>query len=128
MHGVGMGHEDEHRNYAFSVRTQFTEPTGKRSGHPRGMSLATRMLAFKTSRRGNQWHPRVHIPVEKTRAVPIPLSTAAFSVVAEFTERILYKSEHVRSMPLAAHMQEEQTPEKHAIGRTHARTSSEAKA
>jgi hypothetical protein len=28
---------------AFSVWTQFTVPTGKRSGHPRGMPLVTRM-------------------------------------------------------------------------------------
>jgi hypothetical protein len=30
---------------AFSVWTECTVPTGKRSEHPRGMSLATRMLA-----------------------------------------------------------------------------------
>jgi hypothetical protein len=30
---------------AFSVWTEFTMYTGKSSGHPRGMSLVTRMFA-----------------------------------------------------------------------------------
>jgi hypothetical protein len=40
-----------------SVWTEFTVPTGKRSEHPRGMALDTRMAALQAEqRRGNQWH------------------------------------------------------------------------
>jgi hypothetical protein len=49
----------------FSDWTQFTVPIGKRSEHPRGMPLVTRMQELQASRCGNQWHPRVSIPVEK---------------------------------------------------------------
>jgi hypothetical protein len=40
----------------------------------RGMSLGTRMQELEASRRGNQWHPRVQITVEKTRTVQQPQS------------------------------------------------------
>jgi hypothetical protein len=35
----------------FSVWTQFTVPTGKRSGHPRGMPLVTRMAELQALKR-----------------------------------------------------------------------------
>jgi hypothetical protein len=40
--------------WSFRVLMQFTVPTGKRSGHPRGMSLGTRMQELQASRRGIQ--------------------------------------------------------------------------
>jgi hypothetical protein len=49
---------------AFSVWTQFTVQTSKRSGHPRGMPLVTRMFA-SVNMRGIQWYPRVCISAEK---------------------------------------------------------------
>jgi hypothetical protein len=43
---------------AYSVWTQFKVPTGKRSEHPRGMPLLTRMAAIQAERRREaQWHP-----------------------------------------------------------------------
>jgi hypothetical protein len=43
--------------HAFSVWTQFTVPAGKRSEHPRGMLLVTRMAALPVEqRRETQWH------------------------------------------------------------------------
>jgi hypothetical protein len=50
-------HTNPRAPYAFSVWTQFTVQTGKRSELPRGMPLVTRM--FASSERGIQWHSRV---------------------------------------------------------------------
>jgi hypothetical protein len=45
--------------WTFSVSTQFTVPTGKRSERSRGMPLVTRMEELQANMRGIQWHPRV---------------------------------------------------------------------
>jgi hypothetical protein len=73
----------------------YTVSTGKRSDHPRGMSLVTRM-----SKAGIQWHPRVRYPVSKRAPYPahellrvttnpLPIRQAShgstFSVWTEFT-------------------------------------------
>jgi hypothetical protein len=45
---------------AFSIWTQLIKvPAGERGEHPRGIVLPARMQELQTSRRGNQWHPRV---------------------------------------------------------------------
>ena len=56
---------------AFSVWTEFTVPTGKRSGHPRGMPLVARMqeLQAEEQRREPQWHSSSGKFCRKTRTV-----------------------------------------------------------
>jgi hypothetical protein len=50
----------------FRVWTEFTVPTGKRSEHPRGMPLITRVAALQVEQtRETQWGHRVWISVEK---------------------------------------------------------------
>jgi hypothetical protein len=58
-----------HPNLSFSVWTQITVPTGKKSGHPRGMPLVTHMLASSEQ----AWEPMASSSVNfcrKTRTVP----------------------------------------------------------
>jgi hypothetical protein len=51
---------------AFSAWTEFTVRTVRGNGHPRGMSLVTRMAALQAEqRRETQWHSRVCKPLSK---------------------------------------------------------------
>jgi hypothetical protein len=66
----------------FSGWTQFRVPTGKKSEHPRGMPLVTRMQVLQASRRRNQWHHRVKISVEAAHHAVAPTSPSAVPMVA----------------------------------------------
>jgi hypothetical protein len=76
-----LRHSSKEDEWAFSVWTEFTVPTGKRSGHPRGMALVTRMAALQAEqRRETQWHPRMQTSIEKrapyaATSIVIPLSS-----------------------------------------------------
>jgi hypothetical protein len=55
---------------AFSVWTQFTVSTGKRSGLPRGMTLVTRMEEFQANMRGTNGILGCKFLPERRRTVP----------------------------------------------------------
>jgi hypothetical protein len=80
--GLGLGLQVEWL-FPFSVWTEFTAPTGERSGHPRGMPMVTRMQELQASRREIQWHPRVQISVGKRAPYTADTRAARVTLVAK---------------------------------------------
>jgi hypothetical protein len=74
-----------HQTAAYRVWAEVMVATGKRSEHPRGMPLVTRMHELQASTCGNQWHPRVQISVEK--CAPYQHAVAIPGVGCDVTER-----------------------------------------
>jgi hypothetical protein len=70
---------------AFSVWSEFTVPTGKRSEHRRGMPLVTRLLELQPEeqRRETQWHSSSVNFCRKTRTVQQPQPDGANPNTAE---------------------------------------------
>jgi hypothetical protein len=74
----------------FSVWKKCTVPTDKRSEHPRGMLLVTRMQELQANMRGIQWHPRACISVEKRAPYTGAMHriSNAFSVAPPYKEQV----------------------------------------
>jgi hypothetical protein len=57
---------------AFRIWTEFTVPTGKRGGHPRGVPLVKRMQELQVSRRGYKMASSRVTIWSKMRTHPLP--------------------------------------------------------